>query len=175
METIPHQDCLKTGFLQKPHGVNGEVVFQFDPAYAASLESEPVLFLEIDQLLVPWFPEAIRFRTDESALLKLKWIDSELQAREVCGLSVFIKKEDLIADDDSMPLHELVGFSFFDRELGLIGPIEDVADYGGNLILQLTFRGKEVLIPFSEDFLVRFDEEKREMEMDCPDGIFDLN
>ena len=94
METIPHNDCLKIGYLQKPHGVRGEVVLQFQPEFGASLEEEPMLFLEIDGLLVPYFPdtEGIRFRTDETALLKFQWIETESQAKKICGFQVYMKK-----------------------------------------------------------------------------------
>ncbi len=177
METIPHKDCLKVGYLQKPHGVRGEVVLKFSPGFALSLEEEPVLFVEVDGLLVPFFLEhqGVRFRSDETALLKLKWIDNEMQAREICGFQLYLKKEDRIDEERSVSLHELIGFKLIDQRHGVIGPIEQVADYGGNLVIQLTYRGKEVLVPFNEELLIRFDDEKKEIEMQCPEGIFDLD
>jgi len=176
VETIPHKDCLRVGYLQKPHGVRGEVVLKFNPEFGASLEEEPVLFVEVDGLLVPFFPEhqGVRFRSDETVLLKFKWVDNETQAREICGFQLYLKKEDRIDEERSVSLHELIGFKVIDHKLGVIGPIEQVADYGGNLVIQLTYRGREVLIPFNEDFLIRFDDEKKEIEMQCPEGIFDL-
>ncbi|MEN6453712.1 MAG: ribosome maturation factor RimM [Prolixibacteraceae bacterium] len=177
METIPHNDCLKIGYLQKPHGVRGEVVLQFEPEFGASLEKEPVLLLEIDGLLVPYFPEeqGIRFRTDVTALLKFSWVESELQAKEICGCQVYMKKADRIEEQGEDSLHDLIGFKLIDKKIGIIGRIENVEDYGGNLVIQLTWEGKEILIPFNEDFLIRFDDRKREIEMECPEGIFDLN
>lgn len=177
METIPRQDCLQIGYLQKPHGVRGEVVLQFSAEFGASLEEEPVLFVELDGLLVPYFPEqqGIRFRSDETALLKLEWIDNESQARQICGQAVYLKKDDWIDEEGTILVYYLIGFKLIDYERGLIGVIEQVEDYGGNLVIQLTYQGREVLIPFSDDFLIRFDEDKREIEMRCPEGIFDLN
>ncbi len=177
METIPHNDCLKIGYLQKPHGVKGEVVLQLESEFGASLEEGPVLFLEIDGLLVPYFPEeqGVRFRTDETALLKFQWIETELQAKGICGFQVYMKKEDWIDDEDTGSIHDLIGFKLIDKKLGIIGLIGNVEDYGGNLVIQITWQGKEILIPFNEDFLIRFDDQKREIEMECPDGIFDLN
>lgn len=176
METISHSDCLRIGYLQKPHGVRGEVVLQFMPEFGASLEEEPVLFIEADGLLVPFFlkEEGIRFRSDETALLKFKWIDNESQARQICGLEVYIKKGDLLNEEGSVSWQNLVGFMLIDHKLGVIGPIEQIADYGGNLVIQLTYKGREVLIPFNEDFLIRFNDKKKEMEIRCPEGIFDL-
>ena len=68
-----------------------------------------------------------------------------------------------------------MGYQLFDTKIGLIGSIEQVNDYAGNLIFQLTYKGQEILIPFNEDFLVRIDEKKQEIELECPQGIFDLN
>lgn len=176
METIPKSDCLKIGYLQKPHGVKGEIVLVFEPEFEASLEKEPLFFLEIDGLLVPFFlkPDGLRFRSGEAALLHFDWVEDESQAQKLCGCSVFIKKEDWDANQEELPLHMLAGYQLFDSQRGLIGPIEQVDDYAGNLIFQVHFHGQEVLIPFNEDFLIRFDEKKREIELQCPDGIFDL-
>jgi len=177
METIPKSECVKIGYLQKPHGVKGEVVLQFNPEYAVSLEEEPVLFPEIDGLLVPYFlvPGGIRFRTDETALLQFEWIEDEEKARQICGCSVYLKREDCIYDDDQVSLHQLEGFKLIDQKLGLIGLIGKVEDYAGNLIFQVEYMGREVLVPFNEDFLIRFDEKRKEIELQCPDGIFSLD
>ncbi|WP_423129913.1 ribosome maturation factor RimM [Gaoshiqia sp. Z1-71] len=177
METIRKDDCLKIGYLQKTHGVRGELVLILDPGFADSLEEEPTLFLEIDGLLVPFFLKAdgVRFRSNESALLQFDWVDDENQARRLIGLPVFIGKDDWLNEEEDVLFHQLVGYKFFDSKLGFIGLIEQVDDYSGNLIFQLDYKGKEVLVPFSDDFLIRFDEENQEIELDCPDGIFDLN
>ncbi|MFV0376214.1 MAG: ribosome maturation factor RimM [Mangrovibacterium sp.] len=176
METIPKPDCLKIGYLQKPHGIKGEIVLQFEPEYEASLDEMPTLFLEIDGLLVPFFlrDEGLRFRSGETALLHFDWVDDEQQARKLCGNSVYILKEDWLDEEEELPLHALVGYTLFDTDKGKIGSIVQVDDYAGNLILSVDYMGQEVLIPFNEDFLIRFDENHKELELDCPDGLFDL-
>lgn len=152
------------------------MVLKFDPEFGACLEEGPVLLVEADGLLVPFFtePQGVKFRADDTALLKLKWIDDDKQARQICGLQVFVKQEDRIVEEGFGSIHDLIGFMLIDQAVGVIGQIEQVADYGGNLVIQLTFRGKEVLVPFHEDFLIHFDEEKKEIVMQCPGGIFDL-
>lgn len=176
-ETIPRNDCLQIGYLQKPHGVKGEVVLKFQPEFGASLEQEPVLLIEIDGLLVPFFPEqeGVRFRTAETVMVKFRWIDDEVHARQICGSPVYLKKEDRIDDGGEMSLHELTGFQLTDEKLGTIGVIEQVDDYGGNLVAQLTYNGREVLVPVSEDLITGFDADRKVIRMRCPDGIFDLN
>lgn len=176
METIPKANCLKIGYLQKPHGIKGEIVLQFEPDYEASIDEMPTLFLEIDGLLVPFFlqEDGLRFRSAETALLQFDWVKDEEQARKICGTSVYIHKDDWIDDAEELSLHALIGYTLFDTEKGQIGPIRQVDDYAGNLILTVEYGDQELLIPFSEDFLTRFDEERKEMELQCPEGIFDL-
>ncbi|MGE4586896.1 MAG: ribosome maturation factor RimM, partial [Mangrovibacterium sp.] len=156
METIPHTDCINLGFLQKPYGVRGEVVLKIRPGFAASLEKEPVLFVELEGLLVPFFiaREGIRFRTEEDVLVKFDWVDQEEQARKICGKAVFLKKEDWIREEGTFFVHHLTGFSLIDSRMGPVGPVKRIDDYGGNLVLQVNYRGKEVLLPLSEDLLV---------------------
>jgi 16S rRNA processing protein RimM len=177
METIPKHNCVKIGFIHKPHGIHGELVIRFEEMYYETLEEYPPVFLEIDQLLVPFFieDEGLRFKSGESVITKLKWIDSDKKAKDICGLSVFVDQEDVILSDEEMSPHELVGFTLYDETLGLIGEINEVNDYSGNLLLSVVYQEKDALVPLNEDLIVRIDEVNREIELRIPDGLFDLD
>ena len=177
METIPKSNCVKVGFIQKPHGIHGELVIRFQEEFYETLEEVPTLFLEIDNLLVPYFisEDGLRFKSDESVITQLDWIDSDKKAKELCGLSVFVNQNDVIDSEEDLSPHALVGFQLFDVELGLIGEILDVNDFAGNLLLSVEYRGKDALVPLNQDLIVRLDEENREIELRIPDGLFDLD
>ena len=85
METIPKSDCVKVGFVQKPHGIHGELVIRFEEQYYETLEECPTLFLEIDNLLVPFFisEEGLRFKSGEAVITNLEWIDSDKKAKAI--------------------------------------------------------------------------------------------
>lgn len=176
METIPKESCTKIGFVQKPHGIQGEVVIRFQEEFYETLEETPTLFLEIDTLLVPYFisEEGLRFKSGEIAIAKLDWVDSDKLAKELCGLSVFVRDKDVVFADDEFAPSELIGFKLYDAELGFIGEIVDVTNYSGNLVLSVDYNGKECLVPFNEDLLIRFDGESLEIEMDLPSGLLDI-
>ena len=177
METIPKSNCVKIGFTQKPHGIHGELVVRFQEEFYETLEEMPVLLLEIDELLVPYFisDEGLRFKFGESVIVKFNWVNSDKQAKDLCGLSVFVKDEDVVETEGEFLPDDLVGYKLYDQSLGLIGEINDVADYSGNLLITVNYNGKECLVPFNEDLLVRFDEELQELEMDLPEGLFSLD
>lgn len=177
METIPKKNCTKVGYVQKPHGINGELVIRFQEEYYETLEEYPPLFLEIDNLLVPFFiaEEGFRFKSSESVITRLDWVDTDAKAKALCGLSVFVNKEDVIESDDEMSPHALVGYQLFDETLGLIGEIKEVHDYAGNMLLLVDYQGKEALVPLNEELIVSLDEDKREIELRIPEGLFDLD
>ena len=177
METIPKINCVKVGYVQKPHGINGELVIRFQEEYYETLEEITTIFLEVDNLLVPFFiaEDGLRFKSSESVITQLEWVDTDAKAKALCGSSVFVKEEDIIEIDDEMSPHELIGFQLFDETIGLIGKINDVHDYAGNLLLSVDYQGKEALVPLNEDLIVRIDEGLREIELRIPEGLFDLD
>lgn len=177
METIQKSNSVKIGFIQKPHGIHGELVVRFQEEYYETLEEMPVLFLEIDELLVPYFiaKDSLRFKSGESVIAKLDWVDTDKQAKSLSGLSVYVDNKDVIALDDEFMTDDLLGFKLFDCGVGFVGEIIEVNDFSGNILLSVEMQGKEYLVPFNEDFLVRLDEDLREIELDLPEGLFRLD
>ena len=177
METIPKSNCIKVGYVQKPHGIHGELVIRFDEEYYETLEECPTLFLEIDNLLVPFFisEEGLRFKSGETVIANLEWIDSDKKAKAICGLSVFVNQDDVTELEDEFPPHMLIGYQLFDETLGKIGEINDVHDYSGNILLSVDYQGADALVPLNEDLIVRLDEDLREIELRIPEGLLNLD
>ena len=58
--------------------------------------------------------------------------------------------------------------------MGDLGIINQVDDFSGNIVLTINFRGKEVLIPYNDDFLISVNEELKTILLKLPEGLFDL-
>ena len=177
METIPKSNCVKVGFILKSHGIHGELVIRFQEEYYETLEENPQLFLEIDNLLVPYFiaDEGLRFKSGESVITQLEWVDTDKKAKDLCGLSVFVDRDDVIEFENEMSPHALIGYQLFDETLGLIGVITEVNDFSGNVLLSVEYQGKEAMVPLNDDLIVRLDEDLHEIELRIPEGLFDLD
>lgn len=177
METIPKSSCTQIGFIQKPHGINGELVIRFQEQYYSTLEEANTIFLEIEGLLVPYFiiDNSIRFRTGDSAIMKFDWVETGTQAQKLTGLSVFIENENIVIEEDSFDIRMLEGFILFDQLKNQIGNIVAVNDFAGNIILDVNYLGKEIMIPFNEDFLIDLDIPKKIITLDLPEGLLNLD
>lgn len=172
---IQRDDVYRIGKLGKPHGVRGEVSFMFTDDVFDRTEADH-LVLDIDGILVPFFIEEYRFRSDELALMKFEDIDTQEQARTLTGREVFFPRA--LADEDETELSwaAIVGFTLIDAATGkTVGTIDSVDDNTINILFEVTTPDqREVLIPASEDLIEEMDAAARTIKVTLPEGILDL-
>ncbi len=173
METINRNNCLYAGHVQKTHGIHGELAIQLEPAIAGFLPKQDHFYLEIDGLLVPFFfdEEAI-VRSSGSAIVKLENVDVVEKAAGYVGSRVYIDRVKVTGDQADINL--LVGFNVEDEKEGVLGTVLYVDDYSGNIVMGINYKGKELLIPLHEEFIVSLSQSERKMVLRCPEGLFDI-
>lgn len=175
METIPKSDCREVGFFRKTHGVQGEVVLEYESEFERSVSEIDRYFVELEGLLVPFFlvEDGFRFKTSKTAILNFEGVDSENYARRLIGCPVFLFHEEIIDEEEEEKPSRFVDYLLSDEKMGEIGMVKSVDDYSGNIVLNVHFKGDEILIPFNEDFLVLLDDEQKLLTLKLPDGLFD--
>ena len=47
MNQISKSDCVEVGYVQKPHGLKGEVILAFEQEFAETFEDLELLFIEL--------------------------------------------------------------------------------------------------------------------------------
>ena len=172
---IKVEDVYRIGLINKPHGVHGELLFSFDDDIFDRMEADYIICM-MDGILVPFFFESYRFRSDSTALIKLEGIDTEQQARRMTNVEVFFPKEHVEElEDNELTWSYFVGFLIKDVNEGEIGKVIDVDDSTINTLFVVDHNDTEVLIPAQEDFIVDLDREKRVITMQIPEGLLDLN
>ena len=165
---IREEDVYKIGKIGKPHGVSGEVTLRFTDDVFDRVDAD-YLVLMVDGILVPFFMEEYRFRSDEVALVKFEDIDSVERASELTGCEVFFPRE--LADDDEGELtwSQIVGYDILDADSHkLIGRIASVDETTINVLLELD---DGTLIPAAEEFIIDIDHKERKMFMRLPEGL----
>ena len=168
---IRQEDVYRIGRIGKPHGVKGEVSFQFDDDIFDRIDSD-YLIIEIDGILVPFFMEEYRFRSDTLALVKFEGIDTQERAKELTNAEVFFPREHIGDEDTPLSWAAIVGFRLIDDATGdCVGRIASVDDSTQNILFELE-DGK--LIPASEDLITNVDTQKKAITIDLPEGILEL-
>lgn len=168
---IKREDVYKIGRLGKAHGVKGEVSFQFDDDIFDTTDAD-YLILEIDGILVPFFMEEYRFRSDSLALVKFCDVDTQQRASELTGCDVYFPRA-LAEEAGEVPsLAGLVGFDLVEASTGkAIGRIASIDDQTLNILFELE-DGR--LIPASADLIHNIDTEHQQIIMDIPEGLLEI-
>ena len=168
---IKKDEVYKIGRLGKSHGVRGEVSFLFDDDVFDRVNAD-YLILDIDGILVPFFIEEYRFRSDTTALMKFEGIDTQERARELTGCDVYFPRDLAVSDDDTISWSAIVGFDIIDANTNKsIGRIASVDDSTLNILFCLE---DGHLIPASEDLITQIDQQARTITMHLPAGLLDL-
>lgn len=176
---IRKEEVFKIGRLAKPHGVKGEIALVTDSEVldAAGEDEDLYVVCEMDGILVPFFIEAYRYKTNSVILLKLENVDDEQAARRLANRDVFypFAKVDEVERMKEMSWDCLIGFRVTDDAGNEIGRIKNVDDSTANVLLQVTkTEGEELLLPVVEAWIVAFDNENRTLVMTLPEGLLDL-
>jgi len=174
---ILKSDCVQLGYIRKPHALSGEVELVFDPGMDLTLEEIEWVFLDIENGLVPFFipEEGLRFKSDTSAYIHFEDIDNQESAKRITGCKVFVFQEDIVQGEEELTPSYLLNFKVADQTQGDLGVITEVNDYSGNLVVTVEKEGKEIILPLADELIISMDEKKREMLLDCPEGLIELN
>lgn len=168
-------ELLSIGVLSKLHGYKGAYHFYSDRAIN-DIENRESVFLEIQGLLVPFFIESINVTSDNTAIVKFEDIDSPETAKEFVACNVFIPAEKKSPKATKRKEEEdFEGYLVIDKAYGLVGEVKEILNYNQNILLSVVKDGNEVLIPVSEKIIQSIDKKKREIRIDAPEGLIDLN
>ena len=173
---IKKEEVYKIGRIGKPHGVHGELQLQFSDDVFDVVDAD-YLILDIDGILVPFFMEEYRFRSDEIALMKFCDINSDAQARELTGCIVYFPRKLAEEGTDDVSWAQIVGYSLIDEATNnVIGKIVAVQmkQLFNTLFEVTTPEGEEILIPASDELIVVTDIASKTITMRIPSGLLDL-
>ncbi|NLV53796.1 MAG: 16S rRNA processing protein RimM [Bacteroidales bacterium] len=173
---IRKEDVYPIGKMTKAHGLKGEINFQFTDDVWDRVESS-YLICEVDGILVPFFMEEYRFRSDSTALVKFEDLDSADAVQMLVNSDVYFEKayqEEL--EEEDMHISYFKGYRMMDGDNGQdIGIIVDIDDHTENwLFIVERPDGSMVMIPAHEEFISEIKQEEKIMVMDLPSGLLDL-
>ena len=168
---IKQEEVFRIGRIGKAHGVKGEVSLMFDDDVFDRVDAD-YLILDVDGILVPFFIDEYRFRSDTTAIMKFCDIDTQERASELTGCDVFFPRALTDDDDEQLSLAFLVGFSIVDAETNaIIGRIAAIDDQTANLLFELE-DGR--LIPANDDLVTTINTADHQVVMRLPQGLLEL-
>ena len=169
-------DCYYLGYISKTQGYKGGLIAFLDVDNPNDYQNLDSFLLDLNGTLTPFFVETITLKHKQFAALKLEDIDDRDAATLISNKDIYLPLDQLPKlGDDEYYLHELKGMMVFDKTEGEIGTVEKVMDHSSNPLIQIIIDQNEVLIPLIDDFIEKVDKQKREIHVDLPEGLIEVN
>ena len=171
---ILKDEIFPIGQITKAHGLKGELSFTTNSTILEDVEV-PFVILEPEGLLVPFYIESVRMKTDTTGLLKLERVNTEEQASEYAGLTIYLPNMFLDEIEDAeIETEYFVGFEVTDEEKGSIGRVKAVDQSTANALFVVETESGEVLIPVAEEYITDIDHDRKIIFLKLPEGLLDL-
>ena len=166
---------ISVGKILRSQGNRGEVRLKFYDNSLVELSALGTLFIgkegELREFELEFFTPRGKFFQ-----VKLAGVNSLSQADSLTGLEVFVPQESLKPSEAGRYyLFELKGCSVLSLKGEVIGKVVDVLSVPANDLLVIDREGKEILVPLHESICRQVDLAKKEIRIDPPAGLLDLN
>jgi len=166
---------ISLGRIARINGNEGSVSVKLEKEFIENIPELESVFLEIEGKPVPFFISHIEYRGGTIARIQFDRYREFDRLSEFNGCRLFLTSapEDWHQSENDSGL---TGFTIFSSEKKLIGTVEGTIDNPGQLLLSVrSAAGKGILVPFHENLIVRIDRKKKQLIMDIPDGLYELN
>jgi 16S rRNA processing protein RimM len=167
------------GRTRKAHGLNGELKISVEERYLEDFMKNERIFIEVKGVKIPYFIKQVRGGGE--MILQLEEVEHRDAAIALQSRDILLRERDLIPDEEreyemdepGLVYAHLEGYMLEDKHLGEIGNIDEVLEMPQQEMAFLKYKGKEVLIPLNEQFILSVHETGKRVLMDLPDGLLD--
>jgi len=167
-------DLVALGKIVRSQGRDGQVKLRLNEKGLSRFDGATVYLRRADGF------EAFAVESltlDRNAhFLKLKGIDTLAAADALAGLDVFVTEADFRRlERDRFYEFQVIGSRVVTREGTEIGEVAGILPAGGPVLLVVRRGDKDVYVPFTEAICVKVNLEAKEILIDPPDGLLELN
>jgi len=160
------------GYISKTHGLKGHVILRLNELVRIDEEGIKSIFLELNGSQVPYFIEECR-PNNAGYIIKLETIDVVETSKKLIGKKAFAVTDFILEEEES--LKEFIGYTIIDSKLGNVGIISDVDEKTDNVIIKVMHpSGKEIILPFNNDFIIEIDDDLKTIHFNAPEGLIEM-
>jgi len=159
--------------ITKTHGLRGEVVLDLLSDVEGRIENTDRFFLIGSNKQVSEVEVETRRYFKDRHVLKFVGIESRTEADNLRGSELAIPEEEIgELPTDHFYIHELVGLTVKLKDGKIAGEVKRVVQTAGVDLLELN---NGSLIPFASHVCLEVDLEKKEIIIEPPEGLLELN
>jgi 16S rRNA processing protein RimM len=163
------------GYIVRTHGMSGDVVIFLDVDYPEDYEDLDSVYFDIKGDLVPYFVERFNLQKQSKAIVTFEEVNTIEKAQALVGTSLYLPLESLAElEDEEFYYHEIKGYTVIDENKGELGIVREVYSLNGQDLIAMDYQGVEVLIPTSEEIVLKADKENKKLMVNLPEGLLEV-
>ena len=167
-------EYIHIGKLAATHGLKGEIVLKHVLGKKTDFKNAEAIFIEkIKDEYLPYFHEQSIVKNDAETIVKFEGVETKESAAKLLQKKVWLTKTDFEKLVHKTAPVNLIEFMVFNKQQRLAA-VESVIEQPLQILLQLTLKNKEVLIPLNHETLKKIDRKKKEVHVELPDGLLDI-
>ncbi len=169
------EDCFYLGKVVSKYSFKGEVLVKLDTDEPEIYENMESVFVQIGQNLVPFFIDNSRLHKSSLLRIDFEEVKDEVAADRIMGAELYLPLTMLPElSGNKFYFHEVIGFNVSDEIHGAIGTIHSINDSSSQVLFEVKKDGKELLIPVSDDIILKVDRAAKTIYVRTPEGLVDL-
>lgn len=162
--------CIELGVIQRGQGLKGHMVALLNQD-VTSIGSLKTVFIQIDHTLVPYHIEKWVSQPSR-AVIKLQGVDDLEAAYQLKGCPLFVEREVFAeVSTQEAPLVHLIGYRVVEAQAGELGCVQDLYAVPLQQLLAVDYQGRELLIPYHKNIVIRVDDGAQRIDVQLPKGF----
>ncbi len=173
---LHEQQFVEVGFVRKAHGYKGEVKIAVEEPFEEDILNSPFLFIGMDGFMVPFKINSVN--TTKDIIIRFDRMDSSSETERIIGKNLFLLEHDIIHAKEHLGNQNLVNkfidYQIHDKQSNATFSINDIREFPQQIMAVIELKGRELLVPFNDEFIERIDERRKVIYMDLPEGLLEL-
>lgn len=170
-------EYIQIGKLVATHGIKGEMVLEHavgEKLKTGALDQIKVIFIEpVKGAYIPYFVEKITMKHTGEWLVKLEDTNTKEAAKLLTRKNVWLERAVFDQLVDGFQPVSLIGYMVINNGEAL-SEVQEVIEQPHQILLKITFKEKEVLIPLHSETLKKVDPATRQLHVELPDGLLEI-
>jgi len=163
-------DLIKIGKLTRLHGIKGSVVLHVQGPHIPDVKKIKNFFVEINQTPTPFFVTEIKL-SGKNLIVSFDSVKTIEAAQKIINCEVWLDEKNI---KKQAPVKDLTGYTLSDKNKGDLGPINEIIEMPGQKMFSISINEKEVLLPFTEDLIIKIDDKVKTVFYEAPEGLIDI-
>lgn len=166
------EPSIKIGKTIKSFGKDGFIRIIINDPYKEDVSSSRYLLIEQEGYCIPYFIDAIDM---DAGLVKFDEFKGPEETKSLSDCSIYLLERDITHSiQNPKRTMSLEGFTLIDQNQEEIGEVLEIIEMPMQELLLVVHNDQEIMIPFHEKLLLRFNHEEKIIQLEITDGLLDL-